>query len=64
MQGRNAHRTGKMKTVPPPHPRKPETSGGGTRPRGESHVDAGIPPPRETAMVRILIIIIATIKIV
>lgn len=61
MQGRNAHCTGKMKTPPP---QKPETSGGGTRPQGESHVDAGIPPPRETAMVRILIIIIATIKIV
>lgn len=35
---------------------KPETTGGGTRPPGESRVGAGVPPPGETAMVSLVII--------
>lgn len=53
-----------MKTPLPP-PRKPETSGGGLGHKGKSHVDAGILPPRETAMIMtaiVIIIVIMTIK--
>lgn len=42
-------------------PRKPDTSGGGTGHVGKSHMEAGIPPPRDTARIMIVTIIIIVI---